>query len=98
MPAKSFLPAASTNVTLLKSTRIDPDDFVEAVSLQHFSSSPTQAAASFPSTTTRVSPRLMPGVIPCTTDFVPPAARCKSGSNHQPPFKGQKCRSQQRLA
>jgi len=68
---RSCLPAASTNVTLLRSTRIDCGDSVDAVARQHLSSSPTQAPPSLPSTKKRVVPESMRLVILSTVGFSP---------------------------
>ncbi len=63
MCLKSCLPDASMKVTLLRSTRIHSGDSVDAVACQHFSSSPMQAPASFPSMMRRAVPELMRVVI-----------------------------------
>src|SRR5258707_77267 len=71
MCIRSCLPAASTNVTLLRSTKIDAGDSSDAVARQHLSSSPTQSPESLPSTTSRVVPKLIRVVILSIADSFP---------------------------
>jgi hypothetical protein len=73
MHVRSCLPTSSTKVTLLKSTSIDSAASLEAIACQHLSNSPTQAPASFPSTTKRVVPESMRVVTLSTAKSFPTA-------------------------